>query len=313
MSNPRSDELVREYLRRLDSELEHTPRAHREMLRDQLVTHISDARAELDDDSPERIASILEDLGDPSQIVGGGTVRPAMRGRRSRMSTWGAIGVVGAIAVAALAVALGNGNSAAFTKIPIVTGDPLGTASEALHAVGLKLGASYVLPSAVVPVGDVVATNPKGGSRVRSGSKVQLAISQGPSVMPEVVGLTARAAVRELRDRNLRAVVVRIHSSNSSGVVVGQTPARGTTMISGTWVRIDVASNSTAVPSTVPNVVGEPTSYALAELRSLGLRLRIRIYYRQVCGIVSAETLPGIPVPRGGVYVGISECERQGR
>jgi hypothetical protein len=308
MSNLRSDELVQEYLHRLDQHLELSPSGRREMLREQIAAHISDARAELGDDDPEKVASILDDLGDPSQIAWEGSAVPSVR-RRARASTWLGIGVVGAVAIAALVVAMDNNNSSSFTTIPIVAGDSPNAAKGVLDAAGLRVESSYVVPSAVVPAGDVVATYPQGHSRVHSGSKVSLALSQGPSVMPEVVGLSSSAAIRELRERDLRAVVVRVHRAGSSWVVIAQAPIHGTAMTGGTWVRIDVASDSSAVPKTVPNVLGEPASWALAELRSLGLRVDLRVVHRQICGTVVAETLPGVPIPSGGVYVAIAECE----
>jgi beta-lactam-binding protein with PASTA domain len=127
--------------------------------------------------------------------------------------------------------------------------------------------------------------------------------------MPKVVGLSASEAIRELRERDLRAVVIRMHRSGQSGVVLSQAPIPGTAMIGGTWVRVDIASDSSAVPKAVPNVLGEPASWALVELRSLGLRVDLRVFHRQPCGTAIAETLSGIPVPRTGIYLAIAECD----
>jgi hypothetical protein len=69
MSDPRSDALIHGYLQRLDQQLASLPAPRRSALREQIETHISDARSEIPGDDPQAVEELLESLGDPSEIV----------------------------------------------------------------------------------------------------------------------------------------------------------------------------------------------------------------------------------------------------
>jgi beta-lactam-binding protein with PASTA domain len=125
--------------------------------------------------------------------------------------------------------------------------------------------------------------------------------------VPSVLGLNHVVATDDLRARGFRVVDVRVHGPHPPGTVVSQLPAQGTRLSRGSWVRIDVASDSSAIPTSVPGVAMEPGDYAIAELRSLGLKVRVRYISKYpIHGVVVAQTTPGSPIPPNGIYIAVS-------
>ena len=69
----------------------------------------------------------------------------------------------------------------ASTTVPDVVGQPQATASSMIAGAGLALGTVNETPSNTVPPGSVISQSPSGGSRVSTGSTVNLVVSRGPS------------------------------------------------------------------------------------------------------------------------------------
>jgi hypothetical protein len=86
---PDTDELVEEYLRRLDQALHGAPAERRRELLDDISEHISLARESDQADSPARTRVLLDRLGDPEEIAAEAWPADERAGRRSL-----AIGVV---------------------------------------------------------------------------------------------------------------------------------------------------------------------------------------------------------------------------
>lgn len=73
-----ADQLVAEYLARLDAALRDLPAARREELLEQVSEHIATARAELGDQAGEaEIRTMLDRLGAPAAIAAEAGQRPA--------------------------------------------------------------------------------------------------------------------------------------------------------------------------------------------------------------------------------------------
>lgn len=64
-----ADKLVARYLKDLDSELRHLPRARSQELEQEISDHIADARAGLEPDDEAGVREILDRLGDPADIA----------------------------------------------------------------------------------------------------------------------------------------------------------------------------------------------------------------------------------------------------
>jgi uncharacterized membrane protein len=64
-----ADQLVAEYLKRLNAELRGLPRARRRELVDEISEHIAEARADLESENEAAIRTLLDRLGDPEEIA----------------------------------------------------------------------------------------------------------------------------------------------------------------------------------------------------------------------------------------------------
>jgi PASTA domain len=199
MTDPRSDALVQEYLRRLDQQLTTLPKERRAALREQIESHIRDARAEILDDDPDSVAEVLEHLGDPSDIAADGAVA-SPTGRRRRASTWAAIGLVGVVALAALFIAVGRSSGTPSRtpphlvaptsyKVPVLAGLPLDTAMTQLSDNSM-LATCKPTPG-LRKSAFVTAQAPAPTSKVKPGSVVSLTVVRGSSTHVSTLGVPA--------------------------------------------------------------------------------------------------------------------------
>ena len=64
-----ADQLVDDYLRRLDAELRALPQARRHEVLEEISEHIAEARADLDASDEAAIRNLLDRVGDPAEIA----------------------------------------------------------------------------------------------------------------------------------------------------------------------------------------------------------------------------------------------------
>jgi uncharacterized membrane protein len=74
-----SEQLISDYLRRLDRELEGLPRARRREVVQEISEHIEEARVEADGNGEAATLNLLERLGDPSEIAAEARARFGVR------------------------------------------------------------------------------------------------------------------------------------------------------------------------------------------------------------------------------------------
>lgn len=116
--------------------------------------------------------------------------------------------------------------------IPDVAGQKATKAQKVLESAGFEVVAVPVYSNSV-PLGDVVYTTPPGGGTAPEGSRIDMAVSQGPEfdevTMPDVRGMTIGAATQKLEGLGLRVNVVQ--SCGGGGTVVHETQPLGGTKI----------------------------------------------------------------------------------
>jgi eukaryotic-like serine/threonine-protein kinase len=187
--------------------------------------------------------------------------------------------------------------------------------------------------------GAVVAQNPQPGTKAPKGSRVRLNVSQGPPAttaatqttsssaagggttattgpaatvaVPKVVGQKQLAAQRRLQALGLRVRTVYVASSQPSGTVVAQRPAPGTSVKSGSRVRINVSSGAHPQPLTpVPDVTGEDEASATSDLQAAGFQVQVvdqpTTDPNQDGTVVDEDPPPGTRIPGGSqvtIYV----------
>jgi beta-lactam-binding protein with PASTA domain len=134
-----------------------------------------------------------------------------------------------------------------------------------------KLATTVVKRNAAKPRGIVVAQKPKGGAAVPQGSPVTIVVSNGPAAgkLPDLVGLAAADAAKQVADLKLTPVLKQVASKQAPGTVIAQKPAAGTLAKPGSKVVLDVAKSKTSVA--VPNLVGMSVQDASAALKQAGL------------------------------------------
>ena len=123
-------------------------------------------------------------------------------------------------------------------------------------------------PNEEVPEGYTFAQQPDPGTRLARGSLVTVLVSTGKREVrvPSVVGKTEADAVAEITRAGLDANSVQINSSQPAGIVTGQAPPPGTTLVEGSEVRINVSKGPK--PVGVPSVVGLLFETAAAQLQA---------------------------------------------
>jgi penicillin-binding protein 1A len=93
--------------------------------------------------------------------------------------------------------------------------------------------------------------------------------------VPDVVGMDRAQAVQVLVDSYFTPAVESAPAAQPSGVVVGQSPAGGSTAVAGTQVAVRVSNGQVPV-NRVPAVVGLPAEVATAQLEAAGFQVEVQ-------------------------------------
>jgi beta-lactam-binding protein with PASTA domain len=132
--------------------------------------------------------------------------------------------------------------------VPSVLGTQQSAAQRRLHDGRLRARVKYVPSSR--PMGVVTGQNdPGGGTKVKKGSTVLLAVSRRPNpsltIVPDVVGKTQQSATTTLQNAGFRVQVLKGKPSNpsQSGKVVDEQPSGSTRAPEGSTVKIYIGSS----------------------------------------------------------------------
>ena len=109
--------------------------------------------------------------------------------------------------------------------------------------------------------------------------------------VPNVVGMTKSAASSTLQGAGYQVASVNQQSSQPAGIVVGQTPAAGSTLAAGATVTIYVSTG--VVQSTVPDVVGLPEASAKTKIATAGFVTAVSYSPGPQPGIVISQSPSG--------------------
>jgi len=133
-----------------------------------------------------------------------------------------------------------------------LVGLPLKSAETDILNAGLKIGTETGVLSATVPINDVTATSPAGGTKANVGSLVQIFYSIGPGVtVPPLKDLTETAAENKLISLGLVPVVQTTPSSQAlMNIVLSQNPPALTQVKSGSQVILLVGAGPTTTTTT---------------------------------------------------------------
>ncbi len=155
----------------------------------------------------------------------------------------------------------------ATVAVPTVTGQDEPTARAAIEAAGLVVGAVGTEASPTVSEGQVIRSDPAGGTQVERGSTVNLAVSAGPDtiLVPNVVQLTEERAISALETAGFTNIIsAPVDSLEDEGTVVGVSPGEGSQAAPGAQIRLQVSTGTIELPDVTGRTEGEARD-ALAE------------------------------------------------
>lgn len=183
------------------------------------------------------------------------------------------IASIAAAVVAVLLIALGV-SSLTPVSVPDVVNMPSTDAAAAIEQAGLEVGDQEEVSSKDVQKGNIVSSDPAGGTPVKRGTTINLQVSSGPEqvTVPDISNMTEDEAVKALSDAGLNYSKGDSRSSSSvaEGHVLSQTPSVGATVDEGTTVTYVLSSGANTVY--VPDLSGMTEDEAIKELGSIGLK-----------------------------------------
>lgn len=197
--------------------------------------------------------------------------------RRPRWVTVLAVLVVAAVVATAAAWIVGGGNPFNRTDVPQVEGATEAKARASLTAVGFQVEVGAREFSEKVPSGNVISTDPEGGSGATTGSTVTLIVSLGPEryEVPRVRGQSPAEATATLSATNLAVAGEKqtYHDRIPTGTVVGTDPARGTEVKRDAGITLLVSKGP--APVDVPALSGTGQDDAEQVLSDAGLKYSV--------------------------------------
>jgi eukaryotic-like serine/threonine-protein kinase len=164
--------------------------------------------------------------------------------------------------------------------MPQVSGMGLHQAELAVKAVGLKLAPPTSQPSATVPAGEVIATNPSAYQKWPVNKPVQLVVSSGqplPNFVGQQIGDVQAQAAAEGFTIN---PVADTTSPTPAGTVTSQQPAPNTPITPNEVVQVTVSTGQggqtgQGAEVAVPDVTGMTQDQATATLAQAGFGVQV--------------------------------------
>ncbi len=233
------------------------------------------------------------------------TITPPARRRRPLIIGAVATVVVLVLVTTAFVIWSSSGGSQDVQQatVPLVDGAKSDEAVTQLRQAGFEPVTEEQADNAV-PVGQVIRTNPPGGTKADVGSTVRVAVSVGPNRVrvPAVKGKTPAEATAILRKAGFTVDATPNKAESTDELkdkVVGTDPSEGTLATTLGQIKLVVGTGPTIVP--VPKVVGRTLSAARESLEQLGLKADvIEVDSDQPAGmVVNARPPEGENVKKG--------------
>lgn len=225
--------------------------------------------------------------------------------KRRRARGWIALALVLALAVGAGFFAWWLG-PASNTTVPTVVGIDAKAAEAKLAETGLEFSYGKEQFSEIVPAGEVLSSDPDGGTQVSNGSNVTLVLSKGKERynVPKVIGLPVADARDKLQKQNLVIgnKTKRYSETLDKGLVISTTPDIGEKVRKDTSVNLVVSRGPR--PINVPSVAGKTVEDARSSVESVGLVLAVsdRVRSRSVAkgAVISQSPSSSAQLTAGG-------------
>lgn len=178
--------------------------------------------------------------------------------------------------VVALALLLGIGGwwlgVGRYEAVPSIAGLDTQRAVSALQAAGFETETRQKT-SDIIPLGNVVGTDPPAGTKLTKGSTVAVLVSSGKPKVPDIsAGQNVDAVNKAIRDAGLTPVDAgEVGSSAAKGTVAKVDPGPGTVLPAGANVKVFRSKGS--LPVKLPDVSGKTESEARTALEKAGITI----------------------------------------
>ena len=187
--------------------------------------------------------------------------------------------------------------------IPVLTGLTPEAAVKLLTNQPLKSAGIIEEFNSTIPKGLVISTNPSNGQKVKRDTPVTILVSKGVEeiALTTYVGQSADQAQNELTEAGFNVESTFAYSETiAAGAVVTQTPSGIVSAPKGSTITLVVSRGSKFV--FIPNVYSIETSKAMATLKDLGLKVKVRsIGKKTVKFVTNVSPKIGAKVLRGTV------------
>lgn len=200
-------------------------------------------------------------------------------------------------------LASGTETDAELTAIPNVNGLSAEVALERLQADGFIVTTTLVADDSIEP-GNVVRTDPPGGTEVETGSVIEVFVSTGTEEfpVPPLIGQTLDNARGLISDAGMTVGTIeeRADADFAQGTVIEQDPAAGVEVGTGTPVNLVISTGPELVE--VPEVEGLPEREAITALQDLGLRFTVEEEYHSSVPnglVIRSEPVAGTEIQSG--------------
>ena len=187
--------------------------------------------------------------------------------------------------------------------IPVLTGLTPEVAIKTLTNQPLKSAGIAEEFNSTIPKGLVISSNPSNGQKVKRDTPVTILVSKGVEeiAFTTYVGQSGDQAQNELTDAGFNVESSFAYSETiAAGAVISQTPAGLVSAPKGSTITLVVSKGSKFV--FIPNVYSIETSKAIAALKDLGLKVKVRsMGKKSVKNVTNVSPKVGTKVLRGTV------------
>ncbi len=187
--------------------------------------------------------------------------------------------------------------------IPVLTGLTPEVAIKTLTNQPLKSAGITEEFNSTIPKGLVISSNPSNGQKVKRDTPVTILVSKGVEEIAYTtyMGQSGDQAQNELTDAGFNVESSFAYSETiAAGAVISQTPAGLVSAPKGSTITLVVSKGSKFV--FIPNVYSIETSKAIAALKDLGLKVKVRsMGKKSVKNVTNVSPKVGAKVLRGTV------------
>jgi eukaryotic-like serine/threonine-protein kinase len=187
--------------------------------------------------------------------------------------------------------------------IPVLTGLTPAAALKVLTSQPLKTAGISEAFNTTIPKGLVISSNPSSGQKVKRDTPVSILVSKGVEeiALTTYVGQSADQAQNELTEAGFNVESSFAFSESvAAGAVVSQAPSGVVSAPKGSTITLVVSKGSKFV--FIPNVYSIETNKAMATLKDLGLKVKVRsIGKKTIKYVTNVSPKIGAKVLRGTV------------